>query len=193
MNKLRFFIILGISLLIVGCPARSLYPLFAKKDLLFNPSLLGTWVDEKEKDTYTFQPSEDNKAYNVIVHEFKDDSSQKGTEGRGDTAIYKVHLGQIGQFWFLDSYPGRKTPDHHLISAHIISRIWFGGDTLRIAPLENDWLKKMIDTNRLKIAHVRLKGDIILKASTQELQKFVLQYAEDDKAFPNPGKLVRVK
>jgi hypothetical protein len=45
----------------------------------------------------------------------------------------------------------------------------------------------------VKIAHERMEDGIVLTASTQELQKFFLQYAEDLKAFPDPTKFYRQK
>jgi len=51
----------------------------------------------------------------------------------------------------------------------------------------------MIDAKKLSIVHVRRDNDIILTATTEELSALVLRFAEDDKAFPNPGLLIRTK
>ena len=181
MKRIKYFVAVGIAILIMGCPARSLFPLFIENDLVFNPTLVGTWVDEKNKDTFTFQKSAE-KSYNVV-----------GRDQKGDTVIYKVQLGKLGRFWFLDSYPGWKIGDHHIIATHIISKMWLEGDTLRIASLESDWLKKMIDSGKLKVSHALVEGDVILTASTKELQQLVLRFAEDNDAFPKPGKFIRMK
>ena len=80
-----------------------------------------------------------------------------------------------------------------MIATHLFTRIWLEGDTLRMASLENDWLKAQIDGGKLSIPHMQHEDDIVLTASTQELQKFVLEVAEDAGAFPHPGKLIRSK
>lgn len=181
MTKTKAIIVGVLAVLFVGCPARSIFPLFVEKDLVFNPALVGTWVEENGKDTYTFQPSKE-KSYNVIVREKK-----------GDTAAYAVQLGKVGNFWFLDSYPAKESPDYHMIRTHVISKIQIDQDTLQLSSLESDWLKKMTESGKLKIPHVTLKNDMILTASTEELQKLVLRVADDTGAFPEPGKLSRLK
>ncbi len=182
MNKVKYVIAIGIVFLLMGCPARSLFPLFTENDLVYNPALVGTWIDRENGDTFTFQKAGE-KSYNVVSFEQK----------KGNSEAYRVQLGRIGKFWFIDSYPLKSGGDHHTLSAHILSRIWLNGDTLRMSSLESDWLRDMIDAKRLSIAHVRRDGDIILTATTEELRALVLRFTEDDKAFPNPGVLIRTK
>ena len=186
MNKIQYVAAVGISILLMGCPARSVFPLFTENDIVYNPGLIGTWIDHKNGDTFSFQKSGE-KSYEVVLHE------QMG-KGRVNREAYTVQLGQIDKFWFIDSYPSKKNGGgHHAVSAHILSRIWIDRDTLRMASLESDWLRAMIDADKIHIAHVRRDDDIILTATTEELRAFVVRFAEDDKAFPNPGVLVRSK
>ena len=93
----------------------------------------------------------------------------------------------------LDKNPSEEQNNFQLVPTHIISKMWLNGDTLTFASLESDYVKKFIESKKLKIPYTTQKGDIILTASTDELQQLVLQLAQDDKAFPNPTKLVRVK
>ena len=181
MKTLRYIVIIGTALFLMGCPVRSLFPLFAEKDLVFNPGLVGAWSEKDKNETYFIQKSE-GKNYDIIV-----------CDKKGDTSQYTAQLGQLGKFWFLDSYPSKDPNDYQMIPTHIISKIWLNGDTLRFASLENDYLKKFIETQNLKIPHASRNEDIVLTASTDELQKLVLQLAQDDGAFPKPTKLVRVK
>jgi hypothetical protein len=75
----------------------------------------------------------------------------------------------------------------------MIWRLWLDGDTLRLAGLDGDWLGKMIDKKEITIAHLRRDGEVILTASTTELQQLVRRFAEDQEAFPDPEKYVRSK
>ena len=187
MNKLKYFLAFSIAFLIVGCPVRSVFSLFGEKDLVFNPSLLGTWMDTKSEDTYTFQKSGD-KGYTVILREHKE------TGSKSESVTFKVQLGQLGKFWFLDSSPAGDSPDYHMMPTHLITKMSLVADTLRLVSLEADGLKKMIESGKLKIAHVNHDGDILLTGTTAELQEVVLRLAEDETVFPEPaGKLVRVK
>ena len=181
MTSAKYIIVAAVALLFIGCPARSIFPLLAAKDVVFNPSLVGTWVGENEKETYTFQASKD-KGYIVTVRDEK-----------GDTSIYNVQAGQLGKFWFLNSLPAGGTSEYHMVPTNLVWQMWLAGDTLRLTSLEGDWLRKMIDSAKLAIPHVVMNGDVILTASTEELQQFVLHYANDTEAFPEPGKFTRKK
>ena len=180
MNTVKYFVAVGIAFLSLGCPARSLFPLFTEKDLASLPNIVGTWANG-EGETFSFQKSRD-KGYDVVSRDHD-----------GTTDRYKVQLGKLGKFWFMDSYPGEKGHDHHMIAAHIISKISLDGDSLRISSLESEWLKKVIDGGKLNIAHTKLDNDIILSASTEELQQLVLRFADDDGAFPKGPSLGRMK
>lgn len=195
MNKSKYFIAIIITVLLAGCPARILFPLYTEKDLVFNPALVGTWA--LEGDIYTFKKSGE-KIYE-LMHYTNDAAS--------DTAIFKAELGKLGKFWFLDLFPESRALEshlnngvytHHLILAHTISRVWFEGDSIRIATLDDDWLRKMVNKKKLKVPYVHIKDgnageQLILTANTKELQQLVTKYADNTTAFPNPGVLHRIK
>lgn len=195
MNKLKFLLLILIAFIITGCPARILFPLFTEKELIFNPSLVGRWT--LEDDIYTFQKLGE-KSYELLHY-----TNKTGY----DTAVFKSELGKIGKYWFLDLFPESRALEshlnngvftHHLILAHTISRIWFEGDSIRIATLDNDWLRKIINKKKLKVPHVYIKDknmgeQLIITANTKELQRFVTKYADNTGAFPNPGVLRRVE
>ncbi len=189
MKKSYIALIMIVSLLIAGCPARSLQPLFTEKEKSFNPALIGTWAIENE--TYTFAQASAN-SYTVSYYEYAE-KSIPGKRQAGDSATYVVHLGKIGEHWFFDSYPIKNASNHHLLSTHIFSQMSLEADTLRFAPLEADWLSKMIKAGTIKISHTMKDDDIILTASTEELQELMRTIGGNSEAFPNPGKLVRVK
>jgi hypothetical protein len=195
MKKILFAVIITV-LTIAGC-VRSLYPLFTEEDLIFKDELLGTWKEKDGKSTWTFEKS-NGKNYTLIhsVAEY----SILNDKVPGDTAKLTAQLGKLGKYIFLDIFPGK--PDtkvkndfynFHLLPVHTISRVWFTGDTLKLSMLDNDWLSKMINNNAFKIKHARLNDQLILTASTQELQRLVVRYANNTNAFPKPGELYRVK
>ncbi len=180
MNTIRYFLVAGLAVLSLGCPARSIFPLFTSKDFVSVSAIVGTWVNE-EGDTITFQKAADN-SYDVVSRDKK-----------GSTGVYKAQIGRLGKSWFLDLYSDQTAPDYSMIRTHMITRMSLDGDSLQIALLESDWLKKVIEDGKLKIAHVVRDGDILLTASTEELQELVLRYADNNGAFPPPDKLARMK
>ena len=167
------------AVLFIGCPATSIYPLFSDKDAVLNPSLVGGWM-ESNGSYIRFEANKDN-SYKVIF-----------LDKNGPSVVYKVTLGKISDRWYLDSYPNEEA-EAHLIPAHMITQLWLAADTMRTAELESDWLRDMIKDKKLTISHVEKGSDIILTASTEELQKLLLQYGDEKKAFPNVGEWHRVK
>jgi hypothetical protein len=77
------------------------------------------------------------------------------------------------------------------LPTHVITRIWLAGDTLKTASLEGDYLKDAMAAGKLTVPHVQDGNDILLTASTKELQQLVLRLAEVDAAFPDPSVLIR--
>lgn len=184
MRSANILILLGVAILFTGC-VPSLHPLFTDKDLVFDPALVGTWVDEDGKSTWTFQKSGEN-AYELVYTENE------------EPAKFQAHLLKLGDFLFLDIFPEESEMKNGLykgllIPAHGFSRIWIEGDSVRLAYLDPDWLKGMIDKKKIKIDYDLIDQTIILTAQTNELQNFALKYAEDNKAFSNKSELHRQK
>ena len=44
MKKVFCLFLVGVTILSVGCPVRSIFPLFSKQENIFNPSLVGKWL-----------------------------------------------------------------------------------------------------------------------------------------------------
>lgn len=176
MNTTKIFATFAIALLIASC-VQSLHPLYTDKELVFEPRLVGTWKGEGG-NLWIFLKSGD-KAYELIYTE------------KGSPAKFSAHLVKLGKFLFLDLFP--QSPElkndlqqAHLLNVHTFSRLWLEDDTLRLAMLEQDWLKKMITQKKIQIKHERLGDGIVLTASTKDLQKLALNYANNSDAFPIP-------
>jgi len=189
-DKMRFIkipVIFALAFFTASCFVTSIHPLYTEKDLTFAPELLGTWKTEDEEDIYTFKQS-GKDAYELIIT--GQESSKKPIDSLGydEAGRYEAHLVKLGKFLFLDIYP--QVPemeeygvDIHLIPVHSFYKIWIEKDVIRLVSLDYDWLEEMVDKKKVNIAHIRLEDRIILSAPTDELQKFVLRYAEDKEAF----------
>jgi hypothetical protein len=116
----------------------------------------------------------------------------------GDSAYFYASLGQLDSYYFLDlSLRELKTKNTweglHLVPVHTFSKITFDGDELNIAMYNESWLKKRIKQRQIRIKYEeKPDGGILLTAPTEELQKFVVKYAEEYKAFVNMETLNRV-
>jgi hypothetical protein len=75
-----------------------------------------------------------------------------------------------------------------------VARVWLQGDLLPLGILSGEWVDAMIEERLLRIAHERTDGEffnspsggVLLIASTKDLRKFLLKYADDPRAFPKP-------
>ncbi len=182
MNTLRSALIIGLIFFFIGCPARSYYGLFEKTDTVFIPALVGTWGEiGGGENTHVFLQGEEN-SYTVVFRNEK-----------GDSGEYHAQLGKIGKFLFLDSYPMRDPSEYHTIATHMFWKVTLKGDSLYLTALDSDRLKELIDAKKLSVTHVRNGSDIILTAPTKDLRLLMFRLADDPKAFPEVGPLIRSK
>lgn len=168
MRSLKIILALGFVLLVAGCVVSSLHPLFTDKDLAFDPTLLGTWAGVDEDDTLVFNSGE-GKAYDLTYV----------AEGQG--LKFKVHLVKLGELQFFDVYPkvGKDHDAFHLLPAHTFWRIERDGDVLHTAWLDQGWVEDKISKKEIIIPHQLVEDRLILTASTDKLQEFVLKYSDD--------------
>jgi hypothetical protein len=178
MRSIRVTLLVLFAALLAGCPARSIHPLFTEKEAVFNPSLIGSWNNKDE--IYTFEKLKES-IYRLVIR----------PRDENDSAVYTVTLGKIGESWFFDSYPIVNSNEHHFMSVHVFTRMVLSGDSLSIATLEDDWLLKMIEEKKIKISHTRRENEIILTASTNELQKFFTAIGTNNDAFPDKKTFAR--
>jgi hypothetical protein len=167
----------GVFVLMMLACVPSLHAIYTEKDLVFDTGLLGTWTDKEGKNRMVFVRSGE-KAYDLYYTE------------DGDSRRFEARLAQVGEYRFLDlrpAEPGMMNGFYqmHLIRAHTIARVWIEANVLRLAFLDHDWIKGMIDQGQVIIAHEHSDEGVLLTASTADLQKLVVKYAEDPKAFPS--------
>jgi len=153
--------------------------------VVFDAALPGAWVGHDDlffSGAWMFEKSGDNA--------FAETRTREGEQPER----YDIHLVRLGQVLFLDASCQDET-----VSTHILGRVWIEGDVLRIALLDEDWLKGAITKKEVAVAYEQLGdendqgGQIVLTASTEDLQDFMVKRAKSDKAFPDPLELHRQK
>ena len=178
---------------LAGCLPTSINPLYTDKDLVFDPALVGVWSDKDDsKETWTFEKAGE-KSYKFVYAE------SDGKVGQFDTRLLK-----IGDARFLDFFPDESGIAEmnrsdfykmHLIRTHSLLRVSQIEPTLQMTPLDLKWLREFLGKNPHTIRHEKIgDGDdaqIVLTASTPELQKFVLAHLKTEGAFGEPINLKR--
>jgi len=192
--KLKLSLPLCLALLLPGC-VPSVNPLYTEKDLVFDPALIGTWGESDSKETWVFEKSGDKK-YKLLQ-----------TDNEERTAEFEVHLVKLKEHLFLDLYLINPGPGEWKINdlakfgfiirpAHMFLKVTQIEPKLQMSFLDPSWLKELVEKDPKAIGHEKLRNSsdqkeeqIVLTASTKDLQSFVLKYVNDEKAFGKPGEM----
>lgn len=182
---------------IAGCIPTSIHPLYTEKDLVFDPALVGVWSEKEDsKETRSFEKLGD-KGYRLVIR-----------EADGKTGEFQAHLLKLGDTLFLDLFPDQMAMEEsnrdgyyqaHLQPMHSFLKVSRIEPTLEMAPLNLVWLATFLKENPSAIRHEVVGRDkedrqIILTASTRDLQAFMLKHRNTPDAFGDePIRLERIK
>jgi hypothetical protein len=75
----------------------------------------------------------------------------------------------------------------------MMGRVWLGKDSLEVHFLKEDWVRERIKAGAFPLGHVGDSGDPLLTASTDELQKFMQEHADDEDALSENYKFTSEK
>lgn len=191
MKKLLFYLLAAI---LGGCvPVISLHPLYTEKDIVFEEKLLGTWVDDPNgPDTiWEFKRHQDKK--NAYQFNYTITESEKPLKG-----IFVAHMVKLGDKLFMDVFPlSYPSGENHFeeakwgintgffVPAHTFLKVNSIGPTLKLCITNVEEIEKLLKADPNAIKHETVEDSIVLTASTSELQKFVVKYADDSRVFDN--------
>ena len=175
---------LGFLLMLAGC-IPSLNPLYTEQDLIFDRNLLGVWTDAESKETWAFTHLEE-KEYKLV---YTDEDGMKGE--------FKARLLKIDGNTFLDLTPIRPALSQndfykgHFLTVHTFVLITQTAPTVQISFLEPEFLKNTVARNPNALRHEKIGDDILITASTKELQTFLLAHLKIEGAFAKPVSVKR--
>jgi hypothetical protein len=202
MNAKKFFFYL-LAVLLGSCvPVASLHPLFNEKDVVFDEKLLGTWVDDSNSPETTWEFSriaEPKNAYKLIYSYQKKEDAKEKAKG-----LFVVHLVKLKDKLFLDVCPApseQQDPNKiewmfntfFLIPGHTFIKVNSIEPQLKMQVTDDEKMKELLKADPNAIKHEFLDDRPILTGSTEELQAFVLKYADDKRMFGDEGVLNRKK
>lgn len=176
MRLLSKFMVVAVSLVIPAC-IPSLHPLYTDKDTVYDPAIVGSWVQDNKDSTWHFA-KKDNNVYRLI---FVDKEGRPGE--------FEARLVRLDKQMFLDLFPEEpKLPENgyytfHLLRVHTFLKVSVDGSEMQLAGMDPAWLNGHLQSNPDAIRHETVNGTILLTAPPNELQQFVLKHGGNEKAF----------
>jgi len=185
-KKILFYLL---AALLGGCvPVISLHSLYTQENVVFEEKLLGTWVDDPNGPEVIWEFTRIDEPKNAYKLVFSDDKGKKGS--------FVAHLVKLQNRLFLDAFPSEFPwePDDpnevkwlynsfFLIPAHTFIKIDSIEPQLKMRLTNNDKMAELLKEDPNAVKHTSIEDRIILTASTEELQAFVLKYADDSRVF----------
>lgn len=181
-----------VLLMLTGCLPTSLEPLYTEKDLVSNDGLVGRWTgkDDNDKEVWEFTSAGD-KQYRLVI-----------TDEEGKKSELDIRLVKLGDNLFLDMFPAQGPLEKmnaggmygfHLAQLHSFFKVEIKDKQLVFHFFDLERLTKMLQEKPDLIPSYVTKDRLIFTASTEVLQKFVIQQAAEPKAFGDPTILVPAK
>ncbi len=193
MKKRNYLLIALLTVFLHGCFIKSLHPFFKEKDVVFKPELVGSWMDQ---DSSTWSIKQMVKSLGFMNGHTVDNSYLMTFEDqKGNVTIYNVHVFNLEDKVYLDFFPllDEMMEDNlaynSIIPSHSLAQLIIKDNNhLKIKFFNEDWLYDLMEKNRVKIRHEKIKMNsdyepYILTASTDELQKFIIKYQDDPNLF----------
>jgi len=182
-------LLLGAMLLLGGCIVTSVYPFYDAKSLSFEPRLLGQWNVETDSgeasEQWTFE-QETN-------HSFKVSYVNNQT-----TSVMQGHTFKLKGELFLDLFTTDIDDEHQPppIPAHMVVRLVEVGTTMRMVPMNYEWLGELLEKNPKALRHHIICAEekkehqrLVLTADTPELQRFLVAHLKTSEAWKGESKL----
>ena len=168
----------GFTLSCIGCfnQAPSIHPLFVDTGTV---PVDGLWLAD-ESDRVTFDRRGDHYHLDYRSRECKrDECAMK----------FDVRFGWLSGRLFADFTDHDGFPDDGKRNAvgswpvHAFARVELTRDRLHFSVLDRDWLRDALEQKLLFLKHEATDGDVVLTASTRDLQRVLTEWASHPDAF----------
>ncbi|MDZ7693912.1 MAG: hypothetical protein U5K69_22795 [Balneolaceae bacterium] len=197
-----------------GCFLKSVHPLISHSDSQRVEGLKGVWQDEDDATWYFINDITRFRQYmGMDENPFADDQTidmqnayfvfyETKFNGRIDTTLFIGSTIELNDHYYLDLKVmeiGNGLPElvnSHLFAAHTFSKIAIRENELTIELFNDEWIRDQLLNNRVRLKYERVDGEepeVLVTATTKELQEFVKKYGQNEKAYSDPLSLTRIK
>ena len=178
--------------LLAGC-VPSVFPIYGDRDLIFDPALLGVWTNEDSSEIYVVTGT--GRAVRAAERGIARPHSYRVAfiDEDCDRGSFVMHLASIDGSKFLDIHPVEPDDEALMLPTHLFFRLDEQvGSVATLRTMNPEWLERYLEHDPEAIEHVKVNGDIVLTATTAELQSFHLEHRQTPDAFDEPGILRRL-
>lgn len=200
MKKQLIFSLIISLITVCSCnPVSSISPLSQNKnELIFEKNLIGKWKEAKKSGEYYFVDTvsgSNGRRYQINIY------SQNSSKLITDTTSFYGELVNINGWKFLDCWintSGKcaiKDREDFLIDKHFIFQISFPEkDSLAIAALSAEELKKLITEQKISLNYTDIKEDEFLLLDKPDVLQKALEASKKYPAlYKDKGMLVRLQ
>lgn len=210
-------ITVGLSIFLSGCFLKSLHPLVSEKDAVTVNGITGVWekddqrwtfIKEGEYEDLTMSGVQGNAEFSITMTDEGSDSTNTDhnsyliiyedlSEEQVDSSYFFGSFAMLNGDYYLDLYPfdlgSLNFESSHYLPVHTFSKISLNEDSLVISLFKDSWIEEQITDNRVRIKHEKTEDTVLITASTEELQKFIIKYGNMPEAYRDPINLNRVE
>ena len=198
MKKVSVILACTLVIFLSSC-LRTLHPIFTSKDIVYESKLIGNWKTENQGtkgsviitslavDNSIELPEKISRLRQLGYLISYQDENGKATEQ------YIAFLARIGKHLYFDYFPAdkkdNKTIDEffasHFVKMHTSYRVDTSEDGgFELSQLDESYVTKLIDEKKIRISHEKdVKGNIVITASTDELQQYIIKYGDEPGAY----------
>jgi hypothetical protein len=182
MKRIFWFTLASLSLAFSSCNLLSLYPLYTDEVLVRDDRIEGEWLWRVDSSAiqWSFQAPESGEGftYHLRVTD-PEDGEQEG---------YDIRLVKLEDTYYFDVFPGTQEGLllTDLLACHTFGKVEIADDQITYYPFDYDWLEDLFEQRKIRLRHETPQNKILLTASPEELQKFLLKYGNDEKAYLDP-------
>lgn len=159
---------LGFAVLVSGC-VMSTDAVIADGDLLLDDRLVGTWKEQDGTDSAVVT-RDSGSVYSIAY------SSEMGT------GSFAGRLGRLGGRVVMDFSAAPRTDeipdayDNYLLPSHVLLTVDIVKDSLRIAALDCDSLRRALDAGRVRLGHGEMGNRVLLHATGAQFREVIGPY-----------------
>ncbi|HUK31071.1 MAG TPA: hypothetical protein VLV89_08155 [Candidatus Acidoferrum sp.] len=176
--------LVAICLFLGGCaPVMTLFKLYDASVVTNDDQIVGDWeiltTDSDAKPTCCMVFAKSDDGYTVTIPDADDKEIW--------TSL--AHLVKLGDSLFIDVAPKEEKYKETTrfpfpeIKVHTFGRIWIEKDKVRMELLDDDGMKGAMVKGKTRLTYVDGEDGLVVTSTTEQLQAFAKEHADDKDAF----------